>query len=53
MDGTCAPKVSVLMKAQAIVKTGRSGTQSMGNGSNESTQGRLFGGDDMSQNYVG
>lgn len=42
-----APKVNVMMKAQAFVGTGRGGTQSLGSGSNDSIQGRLFGEDDI------
>lgn len=38
---------SVMMKAQAIVGTGRSGTQCTGSGSNERIQGRFFGGDNI------
>lgn len=41
------PEESALMKAQAIVGTRRSSAQSMGSGSNESIQGRLFVGDDI------
>lgn len=37
---TATPEVSVMMKAQAVVGTARSGC-------NESIQGRFFGGDDI------
>lgn len=46
-DGNCHTWGECYDKAQAIMGTGRSGTQSVGSGANESSQGRLFGGDDI------
>lgn len=44
---TATPEVSVIMKAQAIVGTGRSGTQSIGSALMKAFREGFFGGDDI------